>query len=389
MSRNARAGLALLAVGLGATACGPLGLPGDLTPLTGQTHALAPVPIEPLWRAELTLGPITRETPHHLAGAAHHPRRDLLGIAGHDGKVHCLDAASGVVRWRVQGKGPGSGRAVFDGDQLIVGTENGTLTAYNVHDGAELWTYAVQGAISQAPVIAGDRLVFADGTNAVYALERGTGAWRWQYRRPEIPATFALVGEAPPSVYGDRVYVGFSDGILASLRLDSGGVAWTRDLAPEHDRFQDVDARAVLAGNTLVAASVAGGLYGLDPQTGEVRWQQPRAGITGLIEVDGDVVSTADRGEIMRFSPRDGAGRWRTRFGAKDGAPGDPVQIGNLLAVAISKGGLHFLDAATGRPIQQFTPGNGIHAPPVAGKDGSIYLLSDGGILYALRPRRS
>lgn len=369
------------------TACAPLGMPGDLTPLTGQRLALAPVPLEPLWRTEITFGPIARETPHHLAGAAYHPRRDLVGIAGLDGKVHLLEAHSGVARWVVQGKGPGSGRALFDGDQLIIGTENGTITAYDVNGGAELWTYAVQGAIGQAPAIAGNRIVFADGTNAVYALERQTGQWRWQYRRPEIPATFAVVGEAPPSIYGDKVYVGFSDGTLAALRLETGGVLWTRDLAPEHDRFQDVDARAVLAQGNLVAASIAGGLYGLDPETGDVRWQRNRAGVTSLLEVEGDVVASSDRGEIVRVSAYDGGARWRVKFGERDGAPGDPVQVGRLLAVAVARGGLHFIDAGTGRPIQQFNPGNAIHAPPVSSADGSLFLLSDGGILYALRPR--
>ncbi|MEZ4464632.1 MAG: PQQ-binding-like beta-propeller repeat protein [bacterium] len=55
------------------------------------------------------------------------------------------------------------------------------------------------------------------------------------------------------------VYVGFSDGIFVALNAADGGVVWGRSWPPKHDRFQDVDARAVLASGRIYAASAAGG----------------------------------------------------------------------------------------------------------------------------------
>ncbi len=374
--------LAIL-VAVACSGCVSIGLTGDESPLTGMTRNLRPVPMRAAWRRVMRPSSVLREKPEEFATAAYDPKSRRLWAGSSEGDFVCLDAANGDLVWSADIEGTLSGHAVFDGSQVLTGTDEGRLLALDTATGNEIWSYAVQSPVVQAPVVSGDGVYFVDGNNGVYALDRA-GKWRWQYRR-DPPAEFALVGESRPMVAGGRVHVGFSDGMLITLDANDGAVIWTRDLSPEHDRFQDVDATPVVAGGMLLAASAAAGLYALDPATGKIHWTMPMDGIQHTAGVDEDVLVSLDRGRIMRLDGRTGTVLWRTNLG-DGGAPGEPILVAGLVAVTTSGGGLHLLDARTGRPLQRFEPGSGIYARPAVGEDGSLFVLSNGGVLYALRP---
>ena len=358
-----------------------LGKSGSIVPLTGQTSTHEVGPVVPVWRTLLSEPTVFRETKHQLGGVAHDVTGDRVAVVVADGTLVCLKASNGTELWRTKLSGGGGGHAYFRGDLLFLGTDDGRMMALRASDGRKVWSYRVQGAISRGPVFDGGLVYFVDGENAVYALKQTTGEWVWQYRR-EPPAEFALVGESRPVVADGRLYVGFSDGILVSLDAKDGAVAWQRDLAPEHDRFQDVDASAVVINKKVYAASAAAGVYALKPDSGEVIWNIPVTGAVHLIKHDEDIIVALDEGQLLRMRGVDGFVQWRTRFGRASGAPGEPVLIGSDLLVGLSKGALHTLDAYSGRPINHFTPGNGIHAPITVGADGRVFFLSDGAVVY-------
>jgi outer membrane protein assembly factor BamB len=359
-----------------------LGAPGALSPLSGQTRSRTFGPLVPQWRTQLSQPTVFREVRHQFGGVAHDPSGDRVAVVMADGDLYCLKASNGDVLWRVKLGGGGGGHAYFKHDRLYLGTDDGRMMALRAEDGRKIWSYRVQGAIQQGPVFDGERMYFVDGQNAIYALKHKTGEWLWQYRR-DVPAEFALMGEARPVVADGKVYLGFSDGILVSLNAADGAVAWQRDLAPEHDRFQDIDAPIAIIGKRLFAASSAAGVYALEVATGEIVWNVPITGAVQLIAHDEDIIIGLESGQMARLRGLDGFMQWRTRFGRSAGAPGAPVLLDNDLAVAFSNGGLHTLSADDGRPINQFTPGNGIHAPLTVASDGRLFFVSDGGVLYA------
>ena len=373
---------AALAAGLGG--CTSFGLAGDESPLTGIHRNLRASPLGPAWRRELVDTPLSREAGEEFASAAYDARRGLLAIGSSQGWFECLRASDGVALWRHQVDGGVSGHAVFDGQRVLTGTDDGRLLALDVADGKELWSHKVQGAIVHRPLLVGELAIFVDGTNGVYAVNRVDGAWRWQYRR-DPPERFALAGEGRPVVGEGRLHVGFSDGVLVTVSVQDGAVLWTRDLAPEHTKFQDVDASPVLAGGTLYAASAASGLYALDPDSGAVRWTRPQSGIVAMAEADDDLIISVDSGAVLRVDRNTGAPRWRTRFAEAKGTPGLVVQSDALLYVGLSKGPLYTLDLRTGQPLRHFRTGNGVRALPVVGNDGALFVLSNGGVLYAFR----
>lgn len=361
-----------------------LGLAGDISPLTGGGPTLQPVPMMPAWRKVLFEGELAGGGGKELGHPGFDFQSDKVAVGTGAGWFHCFRASDGEQLWRIRLTGDGA--PVFHNGQILTGTGDGEVVALNAGNGDVDWRYSVGGAVTRAPVVGGNLVYFVDGTNALYAVNRKDGAWRWQYRRAE-PADFALVGEARPVLHEGLVYVGFSDGSLVALDAATGAERWTRDLAPEAERFQDVDADPLIIGDTLYAASASGGLYALNPKTGDVRWTAPVTGIVGLQPFDGDLIVSLDHPAVFRLSARTGKVQWRTRFDIEQGAPTRPVINDDIVAVNMTRGGLHFLRATDGRPIQHFDPGSGFQSAPAFGIDSSVYVLSNGGIFYALRPR--
>lgn len=392
----------------------PIGQPGDEMPLTGASKRLTPTHLLPGWRRDFSELRLESNKAVHLAAPAIDADRNRLCLGTPSGYIECMVASSGVTLWRkwipprkgaesevkiqaplrdlaaesdaeaeaekARVKRSSSSSAIMDNGQLIIGTDDGLLLCLDSKTGDEIWRYEVPGALIKRPVLVKNRILFVDGTNTLYALNRDTGAWEWQVDRPP-PAEFALSSEGMPASDGERAYVGFSDGHLMALSLNDGAQLWKRDLAPEHDKFEDVDATPVISNGVLYAASAASALYALDPVTGEVKWTQPIEGIIGMTGHEGDLIASTDRGQLLRLSGQDGHVRWRVRF--PGGAPNEAVEVGPYLAVTMAEMGLRFVDPKSGQPIQHFNPGQGISAPPTVGEDGNLYVLGDDAVLYS------
>ncbi|MCB9540821.1 MAG: PQQ-binding-like beta-propeller repeat protein [Myxococcales bacterium] len=386
MASFARALTPVLAAAAIAGCGGAIGVAGDQTPLTERDKNAQPVPFEATWRVNLQPGGIAREDGEQLATAAYDPASDRVFVGvGDRAFLHAFRASDGHLLWKAPLPGGTSGHAIMDEGRVVLGSDSGEIRAYKATNGELVWRYAVQGAVSEQPVVAGPNLYAVDGSNAIYALDRASGTWRWQYRR-EPPGRFALFGEGAPTVAEGRVHVGFSDGMLVTLAAEDGAVLWTRDLAPEQDQFEDVDARVVVIGDRLFAASVAGGLYALSPETGDVLWTRPQKGIVLLTEVDGELVAGLDDGRLLRIEPTAGIGRWQLHFAAHEGAPTAIVSLGTALVVTTAEGALHVIDKRIGRPIWRFDPGSGFLAAPTAAANGSLFALANSGWFYAFRP---
>jgi len=166
-----------------------------------------------------------------------------------------------------------------------------------------------------------------------------------------------------------------------ALRAATGSVAWMTSLKGDADRFVDVDATPVIAGDVVYASSSAGGVFAVDKVTGLVRWRTPIANAGGLA-VDRDRIYVAAAEEGVHVLDRGGNVVWRqgTHGG---GEPGDPLVVGGYLVYTLSGDGIYVADKRTGEVMQYFQPGDGVSATPTAWKD-QLFIHSNGGILYAM-----
>lgn len=310
---------------------------------------------------------------------APHPSDSKIYIGSQSGTLYALNAASGEMIWERQ-VGSISSRPVVHRGRLYVGTDDGSMVCLETFDGKENWRYSTRGPVLQPPVISDDLVLFSNEADHVFALDRETGKFRWQYKT-ETPEEFTLRGHAGVAMDGELVFAGFADGTLVALRAATGSVAWIKSLKGEAERFVDVDATPVVSGERVFVASSGGGAYALDKTTGRIHWRL-RLPAAGPIAADDArlFVSAADHG--IYAIDMGGNILWRqgTRGG---GEPAPPIVTGDYLVYGLSEAGLFVADKATGRVFQYFDPGYGVSAEPIV-EGNTLYLMSNGGYLYAL-----
>jgi outer membrane protein assembly factor BamB len=294
----------------------------------------------------------------------------------------------------------GIGVPFFVGDVLYVPTEDGKVSAYDIKNRKLKWRRQFSSLIVAPMTLGPNEIYLCDSNNTVYALKQDSGEviWQYQHRSQEDPRSlissaassgtsmFSLHGEASPLLNDGTLFVGYSDGRVRAFDALSGTTLWVRDLAPQLNRFEDVDADFALVGDTLYAASAASGLYALSASSGEVRWFYPLAGVVTLSPFEGDLILGMQHGELGRFSTFNRSFNWRVKFGT-DGVPLRPVRFPHGLAVSVSRGGLYVLDVHTGELRDQFSPGSGMQGALALSTDGWLYATSLNGFLYAFSPR--
>jgi outer membrane protein assembly factor BamB len=323
--------------------------------------------------------------PQEFAGVAFYPRPsgDMLFAGSLGGDLVALDAGNGDTLWKRRVGAVGS-QPLAEAGTVIVGTEDGALVALDTWDGREKWRYSTRGAIQHAPVAWKDLLIFANDADKVYAVERQTGKWRWQYER-DTPEEFTVRGHAGVTVVNDVVYAGFADGNVVALAAGTGDALWIRSLAASSTQFVDVDTTPAVHDGSVIAASVSGGLYALDASSGAERWRAPVVGVTDLtLEGDRLYVAAAESG-LMAY---DLAGRelWRQGL-TKAGDPSRPLVDGNYLFVSTADLGLYVVDRRSGQLVQSWNPGDGITSRPTL-VGSKMFVLSNGGVLYAMNISR-
>ncbi|HVZ72179.1 MAG TPA: PQQ-binding-like beta-propeller repeat protein [Polyangia bacterium] len=377
----ARALAALMAAGALATACASTVRSND--PADRPAHPVGIV--HQRWRTTLHEHGYFEAEPEECATGV--MARGRLVIGSRAGNVVAIDPAQGHVDWAVAVSGGVDSEARYDAarDQIYVGTDDGTFTALDPAQGAIKWSYRGKGAVERAAAFDARELVyFSTASDQVYAVEASTGKWRWQYGR-ETPEGFTIHGNAGPRLLGDRVLTGFADGYLVSLSAVTGDLQWARSLAAASDQFVDVDSTPAPAANgaIVLASSYSGGLYAVDPRDGVVRWRLGIEGVGTVTPSDGKLYFAAPRQGLHAI---DESGRVLWRQGLT--AAGDltpPVVLGHYLVFTGSRAGLFVVDRDTGALFETFNPGRGIcGAPTIDLENGRIYVLSNGGALYAL-----
>ncbi len=182
-----------------------------------------------------------------------------------DGRVWAVDAKTGLA--------PSAWKSGFRTSDEITGApavSNGfvyalssdqVLHAIGSATGKERWSYRMTGSVlRQAPITSGDYLFIANGPNITSLLSRN-GALRWdKILNADITVT--------PAVTDDAIYVVTGDNVVRCLDPRLGKDKWK--VLPKLE--YDVIAAPTVAGRTLFVGTTMGGMYGIDTETGAIKW---------------------------------------------------------------------------------------------------------------------
>jgi outer membrane protein assembly factor BamB len=319
-------------------------------------------------------------------------RRAFIGAAV--GGLYCLDLRFGETVWRYDlGDAVGSTPLYDPGRKRVYfGADDGRLYALHARSGRRIWSVETGAEIRGRIHLHDDTLFLANADNTVLAVDPEDGQVVWRYRRPPLEG-FSAWGYADVALSGTRLYAAMADGTFACLEAISGELLWNHDLSAEAVAearegtltLYDADATPVVVDGVAVAASLAGGMVGVDAETGSVRWTRPDLSrVTGLAADHGVIYATLTGGGLLCIDPRDGALLWRSSFGR--GVQPDPVPYDDVLLIADSEAGLFVVSNADGRVLQRLDQKEGFFARPST-HGGFALVLGNRGTLFAFAIR--
>jgi outer membrane protein assembly factor BamB len=230
----------------------------------------APYTVNPAARAH---GPGPKSTPATGGG-----RVFTFGIGG---VFSALDLATGKVLWRTPPPDvlPEYGTAtspLVDGAVVIAhmgGRDRGAMTAFDAASGAVRWRWDGDGPGYGSPIIAtigGVRQLIAQTQKFLVGLNPGTGALLWR-----VPFTTSYNQNAiTPVVAGNLVINSGLEKPVTAFRVQGSGSQWTAESAWTIDQTSLFMSSAVAIGNTVYGLSHRnrGQLFALDPSSGKLLW---------------------------------------------------------------------------------------------------------------------
>jgi len=180
------------------------------------------------------------------------PSAPLLAKSGwlivvSDTTVTALRAKDGTVVWTRE-LGIVYRRPAIEGDRLYVPTDDGRLVALELEHGTPVWEHEVLGVPGE-PVATSDRVYFGASDRQFYSLKAATGEVDWTWR---VGAN--LLGA--PTVDDQRVFFVALDNVVRALDRESGAQKWQHAI-----RRRAASGPAVVENVVLLASSSSGEIY--------------------------------------------------------------------------------------------------------------------------------
>ena len=289
---------------------------------------------------------------------------------------------SGHLIWRLDITYGVEGGAELVGDTLYFGANDGYFYSVDAPSGRVQWTFPTKFESLGRPFVHKGIVYFLSGNNTVYALDRKTGRQKWLYARPNVGGLTIRAGSRP-LVYGESVYVGFTDGAFIALNAKSGQLKWERQLN-KNKRFRDIDAFPVRDGDLLYISSYDGHLFCIDSRNGQTIWKVDEGGYTAVTLEGSRLFYSTSNSFVIALDKRSGKELWRIKL--KKGVASQPKFFRGLIVFGVSRGELRAVDASNGHDVGRYAPGRGVTGTPYLDKEtGEVYFISADANLFALK----
>ena len=305
---------------------------------------------------------------------------NTLILAGGDGSLARVEAASGRQLWRVKAAVPLTAGVGSDGNLIVVGGDKGAVLAFNM-DGKALWTAQASSEVLSSPVTGEGMVVVRSIDNRIIGLDAKTGEKKWTVQRVAPPLSLR---NAPGMVVIDKeVIIAQPGGKLLALTLATGAPRWEAAVgeargATELERVTDIGGAPVLFDKDVCAASYQGKVGCFDIATGTAKWTRDLSSDAGVSVDQRFVFAVDDKGAISAFNREGGASVWKNdKLGYR--RLSTPVSYGRAVAVGDYQGFVHFLSREDGAFLARAaTDGSAITSPPLVAGANLIFQTQSG-----------
>ncbi|MBW1876978.1 MAG: PQQ-like beta-propeller repeat protein [Deltaproteobacteria bacterium] len=260
-------------------------------------------------------------------------------------------------------------------------------------DGSLEWSFETGEIIDSAALLDDRGLVyFGSGDGHVYALDAATGDLQWSFAADEPEVNDAFIrwfeGNVAMLPSGDLV-VPNDNFFIYGLDRESGEVRWrfrTLDQTWSSPAVDAESARLYIGNNNLVG--IGGNVFALDGATGEQEWASGESlgsVAASPLLADGRVYVGGFDGYLRAYDAVDGEPMWA--FGARDHLYASPGRLSDgTMVQPAADGTVYALDPHSGSVVWAFDTPEPIRSSPAIGADDLIYFGAGDGRLYVLDP---
>ncbi len=328
-------------------------------------------------------------TSGHYLRLQHDIANQRVYTASYQGVVTAANANTGKIVWKKELKRNISSGVAVQNNIVVVGSTNGAVIALNAHNGDEIWRAQVPSEVIATPRIARDRVLIKTESGDLQALDTATGRLRWSFH--QNPPELMLRGGSAPTVVGNRVYAGFSDGQLVSLNLENGQLLWSRAIALPHgssavERLVDIGSEPLVRDGIVYVVTYQGKLAALQMNTGNVLWEHDMSSHVGLAVDAGSVYAVDENSHVWALDRQTGRVRWHQDQLEGRGLT-QPVVHSGALVLGDNEGYLHWLSVQNGQFLARHSVDSKrlLATPQVYGSN--LVVLSSSGKLVSLQSR--
>lgn len=307
---------------------------------------------------------------------------NLLVVGNEIDGITAYSRKWGWKKWSRKIAGGITAPAKKDGDTLYFGAGDGFFYAIDIKTGTTKWSFPLRADGIGAPLITDKNIYFISGSGNLYSLKKETGEQVWVYTRQD-PAAITVRGASEPSVAGNVLYAGFSDGYLAAVDRTKGSLLWERQIGTS-TRFRDVDSKPVIDGDKLYISSYDGQLYCLSIKNGEQIWVVEEGGFNPVTLSGNTLYYSTSTSKVLAINKLSGTVIWAKSI--KGSVATQPTLYRGLLLYGEMAGSLRALNERTGEEVTSYVTGRGVTAmPTIDAESGFVYLTTADANVFALK----
>jgi outer membrane assembly lipoprotein YfgL len=306
-------------------------------------------------------------------------------VGSSDGSVVALDAAAGRELWRAQAGAPLAAGVGSDGNTVAVVTVANELVA--IEAGRVVWRARLGVGVFTPPLVAGRRVFVLGADRSLRAFDAANGARLWQQNRPGDALSLRQAGLL--MALGDTLVAG-QQGRLAGFDPNSGALRWDSVIASprgtnEIERLVELVAGVSRQGNQLCVRAFQAAVGCVDTTRGTTVWSRAAAGSAGVAGDDNLVFGTEATGRVQAWQRASGEPAWNSDRFLHRGLTA-PVVVGRSVVFGDAAGFVHMLSRQDGSVLNRLsTDGAGLAAAPVLAGD-TLVAVTRKGAVFGWRP---
>ena len=175
-----------------------------------------------------------------------------------------------------------NGGLAYENGKVFATTGFGQVVAVAAKTGKVLWRRNVGAPVRSAPTARGNRVFAIAVTNKLFALNGETGAVLWSHSG--IEEAINLLGGSSPAVDSGVVVAPYSSGELFALKVENGQELWADSLAGTRrgatsSALGTIRGRPIIDRGIVFAISNSGQFAAINLRTGRRIWERPVGGI--------------------------------------------------------------------------------------------------------------